>query len=264
MFSSTSSSLSSTDKSENDNRRIQRIDLTLPARVEAHVSQTVSWNEITRLTDVSAYGAGFNLRRPVKRGRLVQMTIPMPRKLRCYDFGEPQYKVWGLVRSCILKNDEEAEAAGAENHAIGVAFVGKHPPKTYLHDPAKMFEISHRNDGQLWHLIDAPRQSDEKLLPEELRRHTRFSLPTNILLEAIDADGATSASESTVTENISLSGASVFSMLPSEKGAFVRVKSEQYDVSIISVVRGKHTGADKIPRLHLEFIDRFFPLEGIE
>ncbi|MEJ7700276.1 MAG: hypothetical protein WKF71_11610 [Pyrinomonadaceae bacterium] len=29
-------------------------------------------------------------------------------------------------------------------------------------------------------------------------------------------------------------------MLDVEKGAFVRVKSEQYNVSIISVVRGRH------------------------
>ncbi len=266
MFSSTQTSVSSTDKTENDNRRIQRLNLALSVRVEAHVNQTVSWNEITRLKDISAFGAGFNLRRPVKRGRLVQMTIPLPRKLRCYDFVEPQYKIWGLVRSCILKNDgaAAAKAAGAENHAIGVAFIGKHPPKNYLQDPAKLFEISHRNDGQLWHLVEAPSQPDEKHLPKELRRHTRFSLPTNILLEAIDENGETTASESTVTENLSLSGASVFSMLPTEKGAFIRVKSEQYNVSIISVVRGKHTGADKIPRLHLEFIDRFFPLEGIE
>ncbi len=71
-------------------------------------------------------------------------------------------------------------------------------------------------------------------------------------------------SENTVTESLSLSGAAVFSMLNVEKGSFVRVKSEQHNASIISVVRGKHLGTDHIPRLHLEFIDRFFPLEGIE
>lgn len=263
MFSSSpSSTISSLDKSENDSRRIQRVSLGLPTRVEAHVNQTVSWNEITRLNDVSSFGAGFNLRRPVKRGRLVQMTIPLPRKLRCFDFCEPQYKVWGLVRSCVLKSG--AAAANAENHAVGVAFIGKNPPKSFMRDPAKLFEISHRSDGQLWHVVDAPAQPDEKHLPKELRRQTRFPLPTNILLEALDEDGNTTATESSVTENISYSGASVFSMLPTEKGAFVRVKSEQYNVSIISVVRGKHKGTDNIPRLHLEFIDRFFPLEGIE
>lgn len=250
-------------KEEKDARRIQRMSLALPTRVEAHVNQTVSWNEITRLSDISAFGAGFSLRRPVKRGRLVQMTIPLPRKLRCYDFTEPQYKVWGLVRSCVLKTDARG-AKSEENHAVGVAFIGKNPPKSYQNDPAKLFEISHRSDGQLWHVVEASAQPDEKHLPKELRRQTRFPLPTNIVIETLDENGETTASESTVTENISLSGAAVFSMLPVEKGAFVRVKSDQYNVSIISVVRGRHKGTDHIPRLHLEFIDRFFPLEGIE
>jgi len=127
-----------------------------------------------------------------------------------------------------------------------------------------LFEISHRNDGQLWHVIDAPTTVDERHIPKELRRHTRFPLPTNIIIETLDAEENVTASESSVTENLSLSGASVFSMLNVEKGSFLRVKSEQYNVSIISVVRGKHLGPDNIPRLHLEFIDRFFPLEGIE
>jgi hypothetical protein len=72
------------------------------------------------------------------------------------------------------------------------------------------------------------------------------------------------ASESTVTENLSLGGASVFTTLNAEPGSFVRISSERTNVKIISVVRGKRTGPDGIPRLHLEFIDDFFPLEGIE
>lgn len=252
--------LSSTVNVEKDSRRIQRIPLTLPIRVEAQIDQTVSWNAVTRLTDVSAFGAGFNLNRPLKRGRLIQMTIPLPRKLRCYDFTEPQYRVWGLVRSCVSKRNPESLT---ETHAIGVAFIGRNPPKSYLSDPAKLYDISHRNEGQLWQIAEAAKASNESHLPKELRRHTRFPLPTNIIIETLDADGNVSASEATVTENISVSGAAVFSMLNVEKGEFARVKSEQYNVSIISVVRGKHVGPDNIPRLHLEFIDRLFPLEGI-
>ncbi len=52
---------------EKDSRRTGRVSLTLPVRVEAHVNQTISWNEITRLNDVSTFGAGFSLKRPVKR-----------------------------------------------------------------------------------------------------------------------------------------------------------------------------------------------------
>lgn len=245
---------------EKYNRRIQRISLPLPIRVESQVNESVSWNEITRLNDVSAFGAGFDLRRPVKRGRLLHLTMPLPRKLRCFDFSEAQYKVWGLVRSCIMKS----KAPAVESYAVGVAFIGKKPPQSYLEDPAKLFEISHREDGSLWYVIEAPIRPDETHLPKELRRHSRYSIPTNIIIEKVDADGNVLESEPTVTENISVSGAAVFTTMAMENGSFVRVRSEQYDVSIISVVRGKRLGSDGIPRLHIEFVDRLFPLEGIE
>jgi hypothetical protein len=249
-----------TPTKENDNRRIQRLSLSLPIRVESQVNESVSWNEVTRLNDVSAFGAGFNLRHPVKRGRLLHLTIPMPRKLRSFDFTESQYKVWGLVRSCIPKSNDPTP----ENHSVGVAFIGKNPPKSYYGDPARLFEISHREEGSLWRVIEAVSEPDESHLPKELRRHSRFPIPVNIIVETIDADGNVLTAESTVTENISLSGASIFTSLALDIGAFVRIKSEQYNASIISVVRGKRLGQDNIPRVHIEFIDRLFPLEGIE
>lgn len=246
--------------SEKDIRRLPRFSLALPVRVESRVSESVAWNEITRLTDVSAFGAGFNLKRPVKRGRLLQMTLPMPRQMRCYDYAEPQYRIWGLVRSCVTVENSPAE----ESHSVGVAFIGKRPPQSYIDDPAKLFEISHQEDGKLWTVIDAAIQPDEVATPEDLRRHTRFSIPTNIIVDKIDEDGNVMATEPTVTENLSLSGTAIFSTLDVAIGEFVRVKSDHYNVSIISIVRGRRVGPDGIPRLHIEFVDRFFPLEGIE
>jgi hypothetical protein len=243
-----------------NSRRLPRFSLALPVRVESRVSESHAWDEITRLTDVSAFGAGFNLKRPVKRGRLLQMTLPLPRQLRCYDFAEPQYKIWGLVRSCVTVENSST----AEQYAVGVAFIGKCPPQSFNDDPAKLFEISQQDEGSLWNVIDAPTRPDESGLPKDLRRHTRFSIPTNVIVEKIDADGNVKTSEPTVTENLSLSGTAIFSMLEVEVGEFVRVKSEQYKVSIISIVRGRRIGQDGIPRLHVEFVDRFFPLEGIE
>ena len=64
--------------------------------------------------------------------------------------------------------------------------------------------------------------------------------------------------------DLSLGGASVFTSFNVDVGTFLRVTSERHDVTIISIVRGKHIGGDGIIRLHLEFIDRHFPLEGID
>jgi PilZ domain len=251
---------SNTSVTANEDRRIQRIGLALPIRIEGKVNREVAWSEITRLQDVSAFGAGFNLNRPVKRGRLVALTLPMPRQLRCYDYLEPQYRIWGLVRRCVAVRN----ATDVEQYAIGVAFIGKHPPHSYTEDPAKLYDITQLEDKGFWKVIEASDKPDERDLPKELRRHSRYQIPVNVLLEILDEEGNVIEAEMTVTENVSLGGASVFTSLNADVGSFIRVTSEQYNSTIISVVRGKRLGPDSIPRLHIEFIDHFFPLEGIE
>jgi hypothetical protein len=250
----------SSSTTNGENRRIQRISLGLPSRIEVKVDQSVSWNEITRLSDLSAFGAGFNLKRPVKRGRLLYMTVPMPRQLRCYDYMEPQYKVWGLVRRCIMTNN----LSNGETYAHGVAFIGKNPPISFMENPAKLYDITHREEEGLWHITEAAAMPDESALPKDLRRHSRLSIPESLLLETLDDNGMVTGTETTVTENISLGGAAVFTSLKAEAGSFLRVTSERHNITLISVVRGKRIGTDGIPRVHVEFVDRFFPLEGIE
>jgi hypothetical protein len=252
----------STPVVEKENRRIQRISLPLPVRVEVRIDAKVTWNEITRLSDVSAFGAGFNLKRPIKRGRMVLMTIPMPRQLRSFDYSEPQYKIWGVVRRCM----SVGKSAESPEYSIGVAFTGKGPPNGYLSHPSMIYDIAQRSSESegFWHLIPADLQADDSNLDSELRRQTRFSIPEALRLEKVDEDGNILETESTVTENISLGGASVFTTLDAEAGSFVRVISDRFNVTILAVVRGARPGQDGITRLHLEFIDRFFPLEGIE
>ena len=224
------------------------------------MDQKFSWHEVTRLEDISAFGAAFKLKRPVKRGRLLMLSVPMPRQLRLYDFLEPQYKIWGLVRRCLpLEQNSDTET-----YAIGLAFAGKNPPQGYLDNPSKLFDLSHQGELGLWQLIEAEPDPDESDLPAYLRRHTRFPIPETLLIEMLDENGDIVASEVSVTENISLGGASVFTSFSVDEGAFLRVKSDRHNISIISIVRGKHVGPEGMVRLHLEFIDHMFPLEGIE
>jgi hypothetical protein len=245
---------------DQEHRRIQRYALALPTRVEVKVDKKFTWNEISRLEDISAFGAAFKLKRPVKRGRLIMISLPMPRQLRCYDYLEPQYRIWGIVRRCLAIET----TPGVKAYAVGIAFIGKNPPQAFLENPAKLYDISDREDGGLWQLVELADMPDEAELPAYLRRHTRFAIPETLLIEMLDENGDVAASEVTVTENISLGGAAVFTSFNVEAGAFVRVKSERHDLSIISIVRGKHAGEDGIARLHIEFIDNLFPLEGIE
>lgn len=242
-----------------NNRRQNRVNLPLPVRIEHKANKDTSFNEITRLIDVSAFGAGFNLQHPIKRGRLVFMTMPLARQLRSYDYTEPQYRIWGLVRHCIPIRQK-----ADESYAIGTAFIGKQPPESYIENPAKLYEITERDSDGLWNVAEACAVPDESDLPPADRRHTRHAIPIDVRLEVLNDNGLVTLQESTVTENISLGGASVFTTIDADVGSFLRLTSEQYNVTITSIVRGKRNGTDSIPRLHLEFFDRYFPLEGIE
>lgn len=235
--------------------------MSLPLKVEIKVDKDSNLEEVSRLFDVSTYGAGFTLSRPVKRGRLLALTLPMPRRLRAYDFTEPEYKIWGIVRRCIKT---ESPFTKGDTYSVGVAFIGKQPPPEFVENPASFFDINGREEEGFWQIAIADKNPDETDLPPEVRRHSRYKIPVTVSAEEIDKDGNLIKSEETVTENISLSGASIFSTLNVEIGAFVRITSEQYNTTIISIVRGKRIGEDGIPRLHIEFVDHFFPLEGIE
>src|ERR687890_2721183 len=85
----------------------ERLPLSLPVRVRGRDTPTFEWTEVTRLTNVTPFGAGFTLKNPTERGRLLFMTIPMPRQLRVYDHVEDQYRIWAVVRymkSAIVDN----------------------------------------------------------------------------------------------------------------------------------------------------------------
>ncbi len=247
-------------KSEDyERRRILRMPLLLTARVEVQVDKNVSWDETIPLQDVSAFGAGFTLHRPLKRGRLVLMTMAMPKQLRCFDFSETQYRIWATVRRCIAKPE-------TEEYSVGVAFIGKLPPDGYLQNPSLCYDISYNNTkgDEMWQLIPADLLSKESQMPKDDRKHTRLTIAEPLILERVDDDGSTFDAEYTVTENISLGGAAVLTTLNLEPGTFLRVTNEEREITILSVVRGSRIGENGVTRLHLEFVDRNFPLEGID
>src|ERR1700704_4425498 len=99
----------------------ERLELRLPVRVHCRETPDFEWTEVTRLLDVTPFGAGFTLKRPTERGRLLHMTIPMPRQLRVFDHVEDQYKVWALVRYVRPALHAKDKMPCFE---VGVAFIG--------------------------------------------------------------------------------------------------------------------------------------------
>src|SRR6476620_7378105 len=119
--------------SDQQKRIRERLELQIPVRVVCRETPDFEWTEVTRLLNVTPFGAGFTLKRPTEKGRLVHMTIPMPRQLRVFDHMEDQYRVWAIVRHASGITDGDNQTA----FEVGVAFIGKHPPKSYELEPWK-------------------------------------------------------------------------------------------------------------------------------
>lgn len=235
----------------------KRIELALPVRVHCRESLDHEWTEMSRLVDVTPFGARLRLKRPTETGRLLQLTLPMPRPLRCFDHIEDQYRVWSLVRSVKLLDPGAEKGALVE---IGMAFVGKRPPRSFEVDPARRYEIAEsRAEAGLWAVKEESGDSLAEAATDK-PRETRHNIPIEVLIEVFAKDGSFSESEKTVTENISEHGAAVFTTLDLSPGRFVKISSEQYRTSVLGVVRTRRLGANGIARLHLEFVGSEWPL----
>ncbi|HEV3470766.1 MAG TPA: PilZ domain-containing protein [Pyrinomonadaceae bacterium] len=250
---------------EGKSRRLrERIKLALPVRVHGREAKDHEWMEMSRLIDVTPFGASFTLAHPTEPGRLLHLTLPLPRQLRCFDHIEDQYRVWALVRRVesppapLWQRGDEPQ-----RNVIGVAFTGKHPPASYLEDPATRYEVDELSkENNLWSLREVKEEGEAGRA--ERSTETRLQMAVNVTVEVMDDEGRVTASEQTVTENISRRGAAVWTTLRVERGRFVRLRSAESGLSVTAAVRAHRTGPDGIPRLHLEFIDRQWPLEGIE
>jgi hypothetical protein len=231
----------------------ERLELKLPVRVRCRETKDLEWSEITRLIDVTPFGAGFTLKRPIEKGRLVLMTIPMPRQLRVFDHAEDQYRVWAVVRYIRPPVPTDGKTALFE---VGVAFIGKRPPRSYEEDPSKRYDVGAATPGQFGAIEEWPTD----LNSEDKRTYTRHNIPVDMLIETLNENGAVESSEHTVTENISEKGAAIYTTLTLPVGRFIRLSSEQFKLSVYAAVRGSSMGPTGVPRIHVEFIDRQWPL----
>jgi hypothetical protein len=235
----------------------ERLELRLPVRVHCRETPDFAWSEVTRMIDVTPFGAGFTIKRPTERGRLLHMTIPMPRQLRVFDFVEDQYKVWGVVR--YVRSLVQADRP--PGFEIGVAFIGKDPPASYEQDPSTRYEVTTElsESGMLGTREPVIEDAEPSAVSERL--HTRHNIPVALLLETFTETGEVAEVESTVSENISRGGATIFTGLDVPIGRFVRLSSPEYNLAVHAVVRGHSQGTAGMPRMHLEFIDQEWPVD---
>ena len=236
---------------ERDWKRIrERLALQLPVRVHCRETPDFEWTEMTRLINVTPFGAGFPLKRPTEKGRLLHMTIPMPRQLRVFDHVEDQYRIWAIVRHFRSKTSGKDTA-----FEVGVAFIGKRAPASYETQPWKRYEVNFNPAQQLAVVNENPLSEST-----DDRQYTRHNIAIDMRVELVDQDGTVSKTEQTVSENISTFGATLFTTLDISVGRFVRITSEQYRTTVYAAIRSRTTGSDGVARIHVEFVDKEWPL----
>ncbi len=237
-----------------------RLGLTVQVFYQA---DTGKWAEETRLLDVTRLGARFAVSRPVKSGRLLRLTMVMPKQLRRYDLDAPEYHVWALVCNVRTYTLHGAGASQSPRFEAGVAFIGKHPPASYLKDPSTHYEIAHAADNEeMWHVREITFGEEAGMVAGRAspradggRDESISEVAYEVSLELLDEEGEVAAREETRTKSISRHGASVHTTLEAARGRYVRLTIPRGDFMVVAIVRGQSLDAGGGPCLELEFID---------
>lgn len=108
----------------------------------------------------------------------------MPGQLRVFDHVVDQYRVWALVRHA---RPLQPEADKAQVFEVGVAFVGKRPPRSYEEDPARRYDIASSATETM--LAEGTEQLLRAVPSTDHREYTRHNIPVDMLLGDLGRKG---------------------------------------------------------------------------
>jgi len=220
-------------------RKQQRMNLSVPLRVQGHEANGTPWTEMTLTENADFAGAAFQLKHPVTRGHALQLSMPLPKAFRSYDYTAPSYIVYAIVRNTT------ALPQGAIR--VGVMFLGRQPPRGHDQNPGGLY------------LLPSDWVAGVGLGPGvtgiERRTHPRYDVAVQLKLTRPDPVAFGPASEETVTRNLGIGGAMVLTTLPVCRNDIVLVEDLQGMLRSRAEVRGVFIGKDNIPRLNLRFLD---------
>ena len=225
--------------------------MSLQAVVKGREKGERQWKEGADLISVSATGASFSLNRRCEAGTLLYLRVPLALHLRCHDYDKDFYRVWGLVQHC-----EPLTADDPSSFQVGVAFIGKHCPDSYRLDPTQHYRIAGVDDDGMWNVAELDSTFQK-------RADLRFWKTVELYLALIDTKDGAAGGERTIAENVSRSGAAVFTTMKVSVGDRVKFISEEYDFSGLAVVCHVQSGEDEKTRLHLKFVEAMFPVETL-
>jgi CheY-like chemotaxis protein len=215
-------------EADDNRRRSHRYDLSIPAQVVGYDRRIGKWEETAETIDVSRTGLNMRLRRRVRHGVILHITLPLPPKLRSRALSEPTYSVYALVR--------RVEPSKKGVRIIGLEFVGQHPPVGYLDKPWATFK------SKQWGGTDRRRKA----------RHKRSDI---IWLEYFTEAMQCITQEAGRTEDVSDGGLRVCASNAPPDFELLRVSYPDRGIESYAVVRNRYFGQDGFERLCLKFVD---------
>jgi hypothetical protein len=216
-----------------DRRRCERFKLAVPIMVAGYGTDGKKWQEITKTIDVGRMGVAIRMRKRLKHGLVVHVTLPLPAKLRSHGFAEAGYNMYAIVR--------RVEPLLDGFRVVGLEFIGANPPADYLHKPWATFRT------QKWNGPDR-------------RRERREDRAEPVAVEYLDESMRRIAREAAVTENVSPGGARVCVKSAPPQFEFVRITSPNRGFNSLARVRNLWSGNDGLQRLCLQFVDQKWPM----
>ena len=184
-------------------------------------------------------------------GRLIRLVIPMPPELRAYDLTEEFYPIMGVVQYC---NKEENE--NGDLYHVGVALIGKKVPASYFENPLQSYRINGMSEDGLWNVTEADK-------PFKARRHPRFRTELDVTVTLLQKEEKTVAKETTVTQDVGASGASVVCSLNAKVGDKVKFACKALNFYTIAHVRNLRQDVGQVTTMHLEFVESRFPVDKL-
>jgi hypothetical protein len=219
--------------SSDNRRRCERMKLSMPARAMGFDRKSGKWNEMSETVDVSRTGLTLRMKRRVRHGNVLYLTLPMPIKLRSHGYSEPHYSVYTLVR--------RVEPARQGVRVVGLEFLGEHPPAGFLEKPWAVFR-TRKWDGR------------------ERRRAPRIKTTEMIRIEYFSEGMQLLASEEARTEDVSRTGLRVAVRAAPAEFDLVRVSCSAYGFEALAAASNRFTAKDGVERLCVHFLEKEWPV----
>jgi curved DNA-binding protein CbpA len=216
-----------------ERRRCERFKLTVPVLIAGYESSGGKWQEVSKTIDVSRIGVAIRMRRRLKHGLVVHITLPLPTKLRSHGFSEAGYNMYAIVR--------RVEPLIDGMRVVGLEFIGATPPGDYLYKPWATFRT------QKW---NGP----------ERRREKREARAEPISVEYLDETMKCIGREPGITEDVSPGGARICVKAAPPEFDYVRVTCAPRNFNGLALLRNQWSGKDGAERLCLQFADQKWPV----